>query len=266
MRYLIQLSYDGSEFWGWQKQAHGRTVQTVMEQVVEQFSGKPVAVVASGRTDTGVHATAQYAHFDYDGKMERAQMLKAFNRWLPDDVKVLRITTVAPDFSARYQAYERTYKYLLVRQRTPFNRLYTAHVPWCKLHLAPMQEAAQRFLGSHNFSSFGRMNPEVPNHICDLQECSISEDEGCFTFIVRADRFLHNMVRRMVGTLINISHFELPPDTIDKLFRDECPRQNLVFTAPAEGLYLIDVKYPADLLDWNTGLKNLDSNEVNHEV
>jgi len=266
MRYLVQLCYDGTNFQGWQKQASGRTVQAVMEQVVEQFACIPVPVIASGRTDTGVHALAQYAHFDYTGNMTREQLLKAFNRWLPDDIKVIRITTVAPDFSARYQAYERAYKYLLTRQRTPFNRLYSAHVPWCRLHLAPMQEAARLLLGTHNFSSFGRMNPAVPNHVCEIKEFSITETDDSFTFIVRADRFLHNMVRRMVGTLINISHFGLPADTIDKLFRDECPRQNLVFTAPAAGLYLVDVKYPADLLDWNRGFEKLATNEVNHEV
>ncbi len=118
-----------------------------------------------------------------------------------------------------------------------------------------MQDAAERLLGKHNFSSFGRLNPEVPNHFCEIYELSITETEDSFRFMVRAARFLHNMVRRIVGTLVNIAHFDLPPNTIDRLLADECPRQNLVTTAPSEGLYLIGVKYPAELLDGRDTLK-----------
>ncbi|MCB5248419.1 MAG: tRNA pseudouridine(38-40) synthase TruA [Candidatus Cloacimonadales bacterium] len=249
MRYLIKMAYDGSEFIGWQKQKQGRSIQCVMEKALEQFSGVSVPVIAAGRTDAGVHALAQYAHFDYEGRMTMEQMLRAFRRWLPDDIKVLQIWQIGNDLSARYQAFERHYKYLLSKDRDPFNRLYSGFIPHLRISLKPMQDAAQLLLGQHDFSSFGRLNPEVPNHICEIKEISIVEDEDYFTFYIRADRFLHNMVRRIVGTLANISHFALSPDTITKLLADKCPRQNLVTTAPAEGLYLIDVKYPSELLD-----------------
>ncbi|MCK9556921.1 MAG: tRNA pseudouridine(38-40) synthase TruA [Candidatus Cloacimonetes bacterium] len=255
MRYLIKMAYDGSCFIGWQKQKQGRSIQSVMERALEQFSGKPVALIAAGRTDTGVHALAQYAHFDYDGRMTMEQMLKAFRRWLPDDVKVLQIWQISEDFSARYQACERQYKYLLSKDRDPFNRTYSGFIPHLRIRLEPMQEAAQRMLGSHDFSSFGRLNPEVPNHICEIKEINITEDNDYFTFFIRADRFLHNMVRRIVGTLANISHFSLSPDTIDRLLAEQCPRQNLVTTAPAEGLYLVGVKYPSELLDGRSTCK-----------
>jgi tRNA pseudouridine38-40 synthase len=249
MRYLIKIAYDGTHFIGWQKQKQGRSIQIVMENALKQFSQKETAIVAAGRTDTGVHALAQYAHFEYEGRMDLAQILLAFRRWLPDDVKVLQIWQVGDDLSARYQAYERSYRYILSKDRDPFNRQYSGFIPHLRIRLQPMQDAAKHLLGRHNFSTFGRLNPEVPNHFCELKELSIQEDEASYIFTIRADRFLHNMVRRIVGTLANISHFDLPAETILKLIADECPRQNLVTTAPPEGLYLIGVKYPAELLD-----------------
>jgi tRNA pseudouridine38-40 synthase len=255
MRYLIKMAYDGTGFIGWQKQKQGRSVQTTLETALQQFAEGSTAMTAAGRTDTGVHALAQYAHFEYNGRMSLEQILLAFRRWLPDDIKVLQIWQVGDDLSARYQAYERQYKYLLSKDRDPFNRCYSGFIPHLRVRLQPMQAAAEKLLGRQNFSSFGRLNPEVPNHICELKEISISEDDQFFTFIVRADRFLHNMVRRIVGTLTNISHFDLPPETIDKLLADQCPRQNLVTTAPACGLYLIGVKYPDELLDGRSTCK-----------
>ncbi|MDI3504112.1 MAG: tRNA pseudouridine38-40 synthase [Candidatus Cloacimonadota bacterium] len=249
MRYLIKFAYDGTGFIGWQKQKEGRSIQQVMEAALAEFCSSPGTIVAAGRTDARVHALAQYAHFEYEGKMTMAQILKAFRRWLPDDIKVEQIWQVGPELSARYQAYERSYRYILSKDRTPFNRNFAGFIPHLKIRLQPMQQAALRLLGKHDFSSFGRLNPEVPNHICEIKELSVAEAEEAFIFQVRADRFLHNMVRRIVGTLVNISHFDLNPDTIARILAECCPRQNLVTTAPAEGLFLVDVKYPAELLD-----------------
>lgn len=249
MRYLIKLVYDGTDFIGWQKQKQGRSIQAVLEKALAQFAGKETPIVAAGRTDAGVHALAQYAHFEYEGRMLPWQILLAFKRWLPEDLKVVEITEVSQCLSARYQAYERCYRYILTKDRSPFNRHLAGFIPHLKIRLEPMQNAALHFLGQHDFSSFGRLNPEIRNHICELKELSITENEQDFTFIVRADRFLHNMVRRIVGTLANISHFDLPGVVIDQILAAKSPRQTLVFTAPACGLYLIEVKYPAELLD-----------------
>jgi len=249
MRYLIKLEYDGTDFIGWQKQKQGRSIQVIMEKALARFTGKDTPIVAAGRTDAGVHALGQYAHFDYDGKMPPHKMLPAFRRWLPEDIRVTQITAVGEELSARYQAYERSYQYILTRMRTPFNRYRAGFIPHLKIHTPAMLRAAPHFLGKHDFSSFGRLNPEVPNHSCEIKELSIIEDGYDIIFTLRADRFLHNMVRRIVGTLVNISHFDLPGTRVDELLNECNPKQTLVFTAPACGLYLIDVKYPADLLD-----------------
>lgn len=255
MRYLIRFSYDGSGFIGWQKQKAGKSVQSVLESALAAFAKEYQPIIAAGRTDTGVHALSQYAHFEYNGKMGLNELLLAFRRWLPDEIKVLQIWQITDELSARYQAYERSYRYIMTKDRTPFNRNYKGYIPYLRLSLEPMAEAAKYLLGKHDFSSFGRLNPEVPNRICELKELSISEDEEDFVFTLRADRFLHNMVRRIVGTLCNISHFGLKPEVARELLQDKCPRQNLVTTAPAEGLYLVDVKYPKALLAERPTLK-----------
>ncbi|MCB5234366.1 MAG: tRNA pseudouridine(38-40) synthase TruA [Candidatus Cloacimonetes bacterium] len=248
MRYLIRMEYDGSCFIGWQKQKRGRSIQSVVESALAAFTRCYQPVVAAGRTDAKVHALSQYAHFDYEGKMGMPQILLAFRRWLPDDIKILQIWEIDEQFSARYQAYERSYRYIMSKDITPFNRNYSGYIPYLKLRSEPMREAAVFLLGHHDFSSYGRANPEVPNHFCEIKEISITETDDSYIFDVRADRFLHNMVRRIVGTLCNISHFELPANTTAEVLADRCPRQNIVTTAPAEGLYLVDVKYPAELI------------------
>lgn len=266
MRYLIKIQYDGTGFIGWQKQAFGRSIQAVMEKALAEFSADTPAITAAGRTDAGVHALGQYAHFEYLGNMQEYQILKAFRRWLPEDIRVLEITPVSEQLSARYQAYEREYLYILAKDSTPFWRNYSGFVPHLRTSLPPMQAAAPGFLGKRDFSSFGRYNPEVPNPICELKELTITEDDFAFRFRLKADRFLHNMVRRIVGTLVNISHFELPPNTVNQLLEDKNPRQRLVFTVPASGLYLVNVKYPAELLAGSVTYKYEDIKRGKHEL
>jgi len=243
-RFLMKISYDGNGFWGWQIQRHGRSVQHVLQSALHEISGNPSLVIASGRTDTGVHALAQCAHFDYEGSMTPQQMVLAFRTRLPDDVRVMDIIAVPDNFSARYQACRRTYLYKLARNKSPFNRLYMGFVPYKKIDPVLIREAAQLFLGRHDFSSFGRPNPAVPNRICEVQSISFDEFPDHWELIISADRFLHNMVRRIMGALISISHGSLSPRVVTELIDQARPTQNNVFTAPAQGLYLVRVDYP----------------------
>jgi tRNA pseudouridine38-40 synthase len=170
-------------------------------------------------------------------------MVLALRNLLSDDLRVFAIEQVADEFHARYDACERQYKYLLAKDKNPFTRNYMGFVPNQRLALPKMQAATSYFLGSHDFSSFSRANPNIPNRICNLKELSITEYPDHYQFILKADRFLHNMVRRIVGALISISHKDLTPDVVNKWFADASPRQNLVFTTPASGLYLTKVLY-----------------------
>lgn len=244
-RYLMKVCYDGNGFMGWQIQKRGRTVQQEVQGALERISGVATPVIAAGRTDAGVHALAQCAHFGYEGSMTPQQLVLAFRTQLADDVRVLAITPIPANFSARYQACQRTYLYKLAREKSPFNRNYMGFVPYKNIQTALIREAAQHFLGTHDFSSFGRPNPVVPNRICEVREIRFEEYADHWELIIRADRFLHNMVRRIMGALISLSHNDLPPSTVTDLIMRAKPTQNNVFTAPAQGLYLVCVDYPA---------------------
>lgn len=239
----MKMMYDGTGYHGWQIQNNGHSVQAELEQGLLRMSGSVIKVVGSGRTDAGVHALEQTAHFDFEGAMQPYQMVLALRNLLSDDLRVFAIEQVEESFHARYDACERQYKYLLAKDKNPFTRNYMGFVPNQRLDLLKMQHAAPSFLGIHDFSSFSRANPNIPNRICNLKELSITEYDNHFEFILKADRFLHNMVRRIVGALISISHQDLNPDIVAKWFADASPRQNLVFTTPASGLYLTKVLY-----------------------
>lgn len=248
-RYLIKLSYDGGGFCGWQKQKNGRSVQSEIETALYLITDKPASVIASGRTDSGVHALAQTAHFDYAGSMSLRQILLALRSKLPEDILIYEIWMVPDDFHARYRACERAYLYLLAKSKTPFNRFYTGWMSFKDIDPDRMQALAQVLLGKHDFSSFSKDNPAVPNHICELKELSINDAGDNIEFRFRADRFLHNMVRRIVGTLVNFCRSGRSPDELRELLEQRNPRQSLVIPAPASGLYLAEVKYPQMALD-----------------
>lgn len=247
-RHLIKIAYDGSAFHGWQVQHNAWSVQSELERAFSRFADNKPKLCGAGRTDTGVHALGQMASFDYEGKMSPLQIIRAFNRFLPKTVKVLSISETTPDFSARYDAYERRYCYFLAKSAHPFNRLYEGFAPKMQVKLDPMLEAAGYFLGTHDFSSFGKPNPEVPNRVCQVKHFSINEEEQRWVFRIYADRFLHNMVRRMVGALISISHHQLNPEIIQSWLKEAIPKQRHIYTAPASGLYLTEVLYPTRLI------------------
>lgn len=237
-------SYDGTSFHGWQKQAGQRTVQGDLEAALKTFETPDWRVTTAGRTDTGVHALAQAAHFDYIGNTDPERMVKAFNSKLREDLRVLRIIPVEDDFHARYDAYERAYMYVLAKEQTPFNRNFTGYIPHLRVDATAMARYTGVLIGKYDFSAFGRPNPEVPNRICELKEISITEDQECVRFILRSDRFLHNMVRRIVGTLVQFGTKNLPPELLRDILLTADPRQTMVLTAPAQGLYLYGIRYP----------------------
>ncbi|HOD17452.1 MAG TPA: tRNA pseudouridine(38-40) synthase TruA [Candidatus Cloacimonadota bacterium] len=248
-RFLMKVAYDGTDFGGWQMQKHQRTVQSVLQKALYEFSGHKTPVTGSGRTDAGVHAWGQYAHFDYRGTATAEQMQKGLKRFLPPDVQILKIIPVPPDFHARYDAMERCYQYIITLKPTPFNRLYEGSFPRKKIRIELMQKAAPFFLGTHDFSSFSKENPAVPDHVCTVVQSDFEIYQDRYIYTIRADRFLHNMVRRIVGALVNIGHFDLEPSIVETWLQQKQARQTLIFPAPPQGLYLMDVRYPEEKLN-----------------
>ncbi|HOH47169.1 MAG TPA: tRNA pseudouridine(38-40) synthase TruA [Candidatus Cloacimonadota bacterium] len=243
-RVVLKIAYDGSGFCGWQIQEHCRSVQETIERALTRIVKSPVSLVCAGRTDTGVHATSQYAHFDYHGRMLEQDFIRALNRHLNHDIRILNAQFVSIDFHARYKAFERGYLYILAKEVVPFHRYYRGFIINQHLDLRNLQALAEPLLGRHDFSSFAQQNPEVPNRFCEVKEISISETEDCYQFRIRADRFLHNMVRRIVGTLCNLCTKKMSPEDMRRILMEADPRQTFVVPAPAAGLYLTDVLYP----------------------
>lgn len=246
-RFAMQIAYDGSAFLGWQIQVLQPTVQQTLEHAFSLVAKKDITIVGSGRTDTGVHATCQVAHFDWDMNMTPEQIRLAVHSKIPKSIEIVQIWPVVDSFHSRYSAYQRTYHYYITKQRHPFNQLYQSYIPKCNFKLPIIQECIQFLIGKHDFSSLSKPNPQVTNHICDIQLLEFKEYKTGYCMTIQADRFLHNMVRRIVGLLATISQKQLPAATVRMVLGQKRADQKLVFTAPAEGLYLTKIAYPIDL-------------------
>jgi tRNA pseudouridine38-40 synthase len=242
-RFLIKLSFDGTLFNGWQTQPQVRTVQDTLENVLTQIAGQKVMVTGSGRTDAGVHALAQYAHFDLENNMLPENIIPALNSNLPPDVTVLYCWLVNDDFSARYDAISRTYQYHLALQYSPHKRLYSAWLPRFNFSQQALDECLAFFLGEHDFLSFARQNPDLKHYRCNITDFNLIHLNNELVFEITANRFLHNMVRRIVGTCLRISHTKTDPAVITELIAARDPRNNLIYCAPPQGLFLSRVIY-----------------------
>ena len=243
-RFLIRVMYDGTNFRGWQTQTTGRSVQGELIAALKDLGIAHPNLTGSGRTDAGVHSLANYAHFDYNGKMTTQQLVMAMNSKLDSDIMITGIWQVPDSFNARYSAISRTYIYLLARKRTPLNRLYTGYISGKEIAIEDLRAMSEVLKGSHNFTSLSKNNPAIPNHNCNISSFIIEEIKGKIFFQITADRFLHHMVRRIVGTMVNLSQRSLGVETLKQILEEQNARQKLVFTAPPQGLYLYNVQYP----------------------
>lgn len=243
-RYLLKLAYDGTGFVGWQSQQKGRTVQQEIERILAEIAKTKIRVTGAGRTDTGVHALAQRAHFDFDSRMSTVQILKAMRSMSPADIQIIEVIETPPGFNARYDAVLRTYEYIITCNPTPFNRLYKTHFKGKKIIPQVMADCLPHFLREHDFTSFSRYNPLIRSPLCRVTDFRLTETSEDLILEISANRFLHNMVRRLVGTIVNISHSGVSPGIIPALLAARSTQNKLISTAPAHGLYLKEVFYP----------------------
>ncbi|MBO1005382.1 tRNA pseudouridine(38-40) synthase TruA [Pseudogracilibacillus auburnensis] len=246
-RYKATLAYDGSRFSGFQIQPNARTVQKELENALgKMHKGKAVKVTGSGRTDARVHAKGQVVHFDSTLLLPPERWMKALNTLLPVDVSIVRVEAVQADYHARFDATGKTYKYVVYRAaiRDPFRHHYTAHFPY-PLQINLMREAATELVGTHDFTSFCSAKTDVNEKVRTVSELMIEElaDELVFTFT--GNGFLYNMVRIMVGTLLDIGSGKLASNQIPEILAGR-DRTLAGKTAPPEGLYLWEVYYEED--------------------
>lgn len=252
MRYFIQLSYDGTGYHGWQVQPNGVSVQEVLQKALSTLLRQPTEVTGAGRTDAGVHASMMVAHFDWpaahegeggeETPLDCTQLTYKLNRLLPPDVAVQAVRPVGPEMHARFSATRRTYHYYIHTRKDPFLRGYSwqVNVP---LDFALMNEAAQVLLEYSDFTSFSKTGTDVKTNICQLTEARWEQlKPGEWRFTVSANRFLRNMVRAIVGTLVEVGRHRM---TISQMRRaiEAKDRQRAGESVPGHALYLTNIEY-----------------------
>jgi tRNA pseudouridine38-40 synthase len=243
-RYKCIISYDGSEFSGYQVQPKKRTVQSVIEAVLTKMhKGSPVKISASGRTDAGVHAKGQVIHFDSPLSLPKEKWELALNSMLPEDISVRSVEDVDPSFHARFDASGKEYRYFLYQspKRDPFQRNYAFHYPY-PLSLEAMREACTYLLGTHDFTSFCSARTEVEDKVRTIETIEILQEEERVSFRFVGNGFLYNMVRILVGTLVEVGSGKRTPEEIVEILEKK-DRRFAGKTAPGQGLYLWKVFY-----------------------
>ncbi|WP_375325150.1 tRNA pseudouridine(38-40) synthase TruA [Flagellimonas sp. GZD32] len=247
MRYFIQFSYFGKAYHGWQNQPNAITVQEILEKALSTLLRTKIEVVGAGRTDAGVHAKQMFAHFDFETIAHTEELVYRLNSFLPDDVAVHKILEMVPNAHARFDATERTYEYWLVKEKNPFY-FDLAHCVLQPLDLKAMNQAGALLLGHSDFECFSKSNTDVKTFTCDVRHAKWEIKEDKWVFTITADRFLRNMVRAVVGTLLDVGTGKITPEHIHKIIESK-DRAEAGVSVPAKGLYLTKVLYPKEIFD-----------------
>ena len=247
-RYLLTVAYDGTAYCGWQAQKNGPSVQDTLEDSLNRLLGTFTRVTGASRTDAGVHALGQRAHFDADTGIPAEKMPFALNTMLPADVRVTEGLMVPDTLHARFSVEEKTYTYRIhnAPHASALYRNVTAHVP-VTLDDRLMHDAAQTLLGTHDFAAYCAAGGSAKTTVRTIRAISVRRDGDRVTLTVTGNAFLYNMVRIIAGTLIDVGHGKLPPECL-KIALETGNRLDLGVTAPACGLELTEVRYPEKCL------------------
>ncbi|GAA4281175.1 tRNA pseudouridine(38-40) synthase TruA [Gaetbulibacter aestuarii] len=245
MRYFLELSYNGTEYHGWQVQPDAISVQEVLEKALSTLLKATISIVGAGRTDTGVHAKQMFAHFDVDQTLDTQDLVYKLNAFLPKDIAIHTIFKVKPEAHARFDAQSRTYLYRIALEKDVFNfkDTYLVKQP---LDLKQMNTAAKILFEYKDFQCFSKTNTDVKTYICDIMKAEWTQVGNELHFVIKADRFLRNMVRAIVGTLVNVGLDKMKPEDVHQIIKSK-DRSEAGYSVPAQGLYLIQIEYPESI-------------------
>jgi tRNA pseudouridine38-40 synthase len=245
MRIALGVEYEGSAFRGWQTQPAGGTVQDALETALWRIAGVPINVVCAGRTDAGVHATGQVAHFDTNAERPLSAWVRGVNTFLPATVAVRWAQPVADDFHARFSAYGRRYRYVLINRPQRLG-VWHGRAGWYHhpLDVDAMQQAADLLLGEHDFSAFRAADCQAKSPVKTVRQATVRRSGDLLVFDFEAGAFLHHMVRNLVGSLVYVGQGKHPPAWIAELLA-AADRRLAAPTFAAAGLYLVGVRYEA---------------------
>ena len=243
-KYKIIIEYDGTDFVGWQKQENGPSIQSSLEDAIKKITSETVSVFGAGRTDSGVHAKGQVAHFEFSKNISLDNIRDGINQHLrPQPIAILEVKEVNDDFHARFSAKLRTYEYLMINRRAPLT--FNKNLAWGifkKLNMDAMKEAASIFVGKHDFNAFRSIDCQSSSSIKTIQRCSIETNDQHIILSVAAKSFLHSQVRIMTGTLVEVGKGKFNLSDVKDIIKSR-DRSKAGATAPAQGLYLLNVDY-----------------------
>lgn len=241
-RYFIKLAYKGTNYHGWQLQEGVETVQGVLNNAISLLLKEQVNLVGCGRTDTGVHAREFYAHFDVNNEFDTHEVAFKLNAFLPKDIVVFRIKKVSAEANARFDAISRTYHYRICRKKDPFEDEFCYNL-FIDLDIDLMNKGAQMLLKYNDFECFSKVKTQVNNFLCDIYSAEWRQEGHILIFTITANRFLRNMVRAIVGTLLELGRHKITTKDIDRIIMSK-DRGEAGTSVPARGLFLSRVRYP----------------------
>jgi tRNA pseudouridine38-40 synthase len=239
------LSYNGSSYHGWQIQPNAVTVQETIQDALSKLLNTNSSITGAGRTDTGVHAFQMFAHFDVDETLDTENLTFKLNSFLPKDIAIQSIFQVNADAHTRFHAIKRSYDYKISLKKNVFLFDYTHYVHQ-KLDVDKMNEAANILLEYTNFQCFSKSNTDVKTYNCKIEQAQWKQEGNLLIFTISADRFLRNMVRAIVGTLLNIGLSKIAVSDMHKILASK-DRSEAGFSVPSKGLYLTEVLYPENI-------------------
>ncbi len=246
-RFFIEIKYDGTNYHGWQIQNNAISVQEEINKAFATILQEKIEVVGAGRTDTGVHAQQLFAHIDLTKTFDIEKTLFKVNKFLPDDISITNINKVNPEAHARFSATARTYEYWITPNKNPFLQNKAYYLPF-SLDINLMNKAAKELLNHTDFSCFSRSKTDTFTNDCDITFAQWVQKDDCLIFTITANRFLRNMVRAIVGTLLEIGQQKIDVSDLIEIIKSKS-RANAGTSAPAHGLYLTQVNYPKEVFN-----------------
>jgi tRNA pseudouridine38-40 synthase len=247
-RYFLRLSFNGESFHGWQSQHNAPSIQSTLREALSVVLRQAVEVTGAGRTDAGVHAREFFAHFDHSVELsvtEKTELVYHLNGYLPDAIAVEAILPVRADAHARFSAISRTYQYFITRKKDPFRQDFSWYYPG-KLDTGLMNSGADILRQNTDFTSFAKLPMETKTNICHVKLAMWEEEDPLLVFTITADRFLRNMVRAVVGTLVELGRGKISPEDLNRIILAK-DRSAAGYSVPANGLVLVSVKYPEEI-------------------
>jgi tRNA pseudouridine38-40 synthase len=241
MRFFIELSYKGTNYHGWQAQPNASSVQEELNKALSTILNTEIELVGAGRTDSGVHAKQMFAHFDCKIELHMYKIVAQLNSFLPNDIAIHNLFKVKEDANCRFDALSRTYQYHIIHKKNPFNS--TAYLLNKGLDVESMNLACQHLLGKQDFTSFSKVNTQTFTNNCNVMIARWEEIENELIFSIKADRFLRNMVRAIVGTLLDVGMNKITVDDVKEIIVKK-DRSQAGASVPAHALFLTKVEYP----------------------